>query len=74
VALVVIRTFFHHIQADLARSALGAAGIESTISADDAGGMWPGGNRVRLLVEQEDAEAADEILQNSETSSGSGQT
>ncbi len=64
--LVVLRTFLNHIEADLAESALEAAGIHCAISADDAGGMrpslWVGGG-VRLLVRQEDVARASEILQ-----------
>jgi hypothetical protein len=69
--LVSVRTFMNHIEADLARSALEAPGIESAISADDAGGtaksrigrphLWIGAG-VRLLVRRADAERADEIL------------
>jgi hypothetical protein len=50
--------------AELAQGALAAAGIESVIEADDAGGAYPfdltGG--ARLLVEQEDAEDAAAVL------------
>ena len=64
IALVVVGTFLNQIDADMARAALGAADIESMISADDAGGLrphlWMGG--VRLLVRAEDAERAIEIL------------
>jgi hypothetical protein len=63
--LVAVRTFLNHIEADLAKGALEAAGIESAISADDAGGtrphLWVGG--VRLLVRQADVERAVEILE-----------
>jgi Putative prokaryotic signal transducing protein len=51
-------------EAEIAQGALAAAGIESFVSADDAGGMIPfdlsGG--VRLLVEDADAEEAASIL------------
>ena len=64
--LVAVRTFMNHIEADLAQSALEAAGIESAISADDAGGtrphLWVGAG-VRLLVRQADVERAVEILE-----------
>jgi hypothetical protein len=50
--------------AELAQGALAAAGIESVIEADDAGGAYPfdltGG--ARLLVEQPDAKAAAAVL------------
>lgn len=62
--LVVVGTFLNQIEAEMARSALEAADIESMISADDAGGLrphlWMGG--VRLLVRAEDAEQAGKIL------------
>jgi len=60
--LVPIGTFMNHIQADLAQGALETAGIECAISADDAGGQWAGGGRIRLLVREEDAKRAMEIL------------
>jgi hypothetical protein len=50
--------------AELAQGALAAAGISSVIAADDAGGAYPfdltGG--ARLLVEQDNAEAAAAVL------------
>lgn len=62
--LVVIRTFLNAIDADLAQGALEAAGIDAMVSADDAEGnqpgLWMGG--VRLLVREEDAAQAGEIL------------
>lgn len=63
--LVVVRTFGDRIEADLAHSALEAAGIESMVSGDDAGGVQPGlwtGEGVALLVREEDASSAREIL------------
>jgi hypothetical protein len=65
VELVAVRTFLNHIDADLAKGALAAAGIESVVSADDAGGtrphLWMGGG-VRLLVRDNDLKEADAIL------------
>ena len=63
--LVTIRTFLTHIDADLAKGALHAGGIESMISADDEGGVGPGlwtGRGVRLLVRREDLEQAESLL------------
>jgi hypothetical protein len=69
--LVAVRTFLNHIDADLAKSALEAAGIASAISADDAGGtrphLWVGAG-VRLLVRQADLERAVEVLETPATS------
>ena len=64
--LVILRTFSNRFEADLARSALEAASIESMVRHDDAGGMRPGlwvGRGVELLVRREDAERAREILE-----------
>ena len=62
--MVVIRTFLNHVDADLAKSALEAAGIPSMIRADDCGGvrphLWMGG--VELLVDEPDQAQAEEIL------------
>jgi hypothetical protein len=63
--LVVVGTFWNHIQAELAQGALEAGGIESMISADDAGGLRPHLSMtmgVRLLVRAEDAEKAGNVL------------
>jgi hypothetical protein len=62
--LVAVRTFLNKFDAEIAKSALDAANIDSMIKADDAGGarpgMWMGG--VELLVRAEDAKRAAEIL------------
>ena len=63
--LVVVRTFGSHIEADLAKSALDAAEIESFIQSDDAGGQRPHmvfAQGARLIVRAEDAERAARIL------------
>jgi hypothetical protein len=66
--LVVVRTFSDQFAADVAKTALDAAGIENFVRSDDAGGMRPGmwmGNGVELIVRAEDAKRADEILSES---------
>jgi len=62
--MVVARTYPSRVEAELAQTALTAAGIESVISADDAGGAYPFGltGGVRLLVEEGNAEDAAAIL------------
>jgi hypothetical protein len=51
--------------AEIAQGALDAAGIRSVLESDDAGGAYPfsfnGG--VRLLVEEDDAHAATDVLE-----------
>jgi hypothetical protein len=63
--LIVIRTFLTRVDADLAKSALDAAGIESMVRSDDAGGLrphlWMGG--IALLVRQEDVDRAETVLE-----------
>jgi hypothetical protein len=62
--LVVVRTFLSRIEADLAKSALEAAGIDALVQADDAGGtrpgLWMGG--IAILVRADDRDAALEVL------------
>ena len=62
--LTVLRTFVNTVEAQLARSALEAAGIMAVIRSDDCGGMRPhmqlGG--VDLLVRSENAEEAGAVL------------
>ena len=67
--IIVFRTYLNHFDADLARMALEAAGIESCVRSDDCGGMrphfWMAG--VELLVRAEDAGRAEEVLGNEST-------
>jgi hypothetical protein len=63
--LVIVGTFLKHFEADLAHSALEAAGIDSVIRSDDCGGlrphMWMGG--IQLLVRSADAAYASELIE-----------
>jgi hypothetical protein len=68
--LVVVRTFNDRIEAELAHSALEAAGIESMLRTDDSGGLQPGlalTNGVGLFVRAEDARAAADVLSTDQT-------
>lgn len=69
--LETVASFLNRIDADLACGALQAAGIQSMVAADDAGGtrshLWMGG--VRLLVRSGDADRAREILREAEENS-----
>lgn len=62
--LVVVRTFGANIDAQLAHSALEAAGIDSILRPDDCGGMRPHMQitGVELLVRADDASEAARIL------------
>ncbi len=66
---VVLRTYLTHIEADLLKTVLEAAGIEAFIRSDDCGGMrphlWMGG--IELLVHADDYAKADEVLGNDQT-------
>jgi Putative prokaryotic signal transducing protein len=67
--LVVVRTFSDHFAADVAKTALDAAGIECFVRSDDAGGEYPGlsiGRGAQLVVRAEDGVRADEILNSSD--------
>jgi len=64
--LVVVHTFNSRPEADVARSALEAAGIESMVLGDDAGGTQPGlweGRGVAVVVNRENETAARQILE-----------
>jgi hypothetical protein len=64
-ALAVVHNFSDRFEADLAKSALDAAGIEAFVHGDDAGGMRPGlwmGRGVQIVVRVEDLERAREVL------------
>jgi hypothetical protein len=72
--LVVIRTFEKLLDAELAKSVLEAAGIESEVLHGHRGQLSPELGlpiAIQLLVRSEDAVAADEIL-NTDVSSLSG--
>ena len=64
--LVVARAFNTRPEADLARSALDAAGIDSMVRADSGGDMRPAlawaGDGFEVIVREDDVEAAREIL------------
>jgi hypothetical protein len=62
--MIAVGTYRTRVDAELAQSALAAAGIESLIAADDAGGAYPFdlGGGVRLLVEMADADDAAALL------------
>ena len=61
---VPIRTFATRSDAEVAQGVLASAGIASSLSSDDAGGAYPfdlsGG--AQLLVDEDDVEAASELL------------
>lgn len=64
--LVVVQAFGYESEAQLAKSALDAAGIDAIIEADSVGGMrphvaWASGG-YKLLVREEDAADAVEVL------------
>ena len=63
--LVVVGTFTSRPEAEIAKSALDAADIESLVVGDDAGGLQPGlweGRGVAVVVRRDDESAAREIL------------
>lgn len=65
--LVIVDAFGSQVEADLAKSMLESAGINALLQADAAGGMDPplawGGFGFKVLVREEDAASARELLQ-----------
>ena len=65
--LVIVHTFNNQPEAEIAKSALEAAGIDTMIQADTAGGMRPHlastGAGYKLLIRKKDATAARKILE-----------
>jgi hypothetical protein len=71
--LVVVGTFMSRPEADVAKSALDAANIQSMVLGDDAGGLQPGlweGRGVAVVVNRDDEQAAREILETGADDSG----
>ena len=64
-----IRTFNTRVEADLARIALSSEGIESTVVGLDVA-FEGGANGVRLLVDDDQADAALKILAKSQPGAG----
>jgi len=62
--MIEVGAYSTRTDAEIAQTALTAAGIESVLSADDAGGAYPFdlGVGARLFVEDSDAELALEVL------------
>jgi hypothetical protein len=62
--MVQVGAYTTRSDAELAQTALAAAGIESVVTADDAGGLYPFDltAAARLLVDAVDAEDAAAIL------------
>lgn len=68
--LVAVATFGSHLEGELARTALEAAGIESMLRDDEGGGQYPSlafSEGVVLLVNEEQADAARDVLANAAT-------
>lgn len=66
---LVIRTYISEFPANLAKATLEGSGIDVMLRKDDGGGMRPylqAATGIQLLVRQDDAERADEILRNVE--------
>ena len=63
--LTVLRTYLNRVEAEVAKTALTAAGIECLIRSDDCGGMRPHlwfGTGIELLVSVTDRYRAVEVL------------
>jgi hypothetical protein len=62
--LVPIGSYATRSEAETVQGLLASAGIDSTVSADDAGGAYPFqlSGAAQLLVDESDAQAASEVL------------
>jgi hypothetical protein len=63
--LATIRTFTSESEANIAKGALEAFGIDCMISRDDCGGQRPHltiGEGIRLIIRSDDAERAEQVL------------
>ena len=64
--LIVVHSFFSQAEADMAKSALDAAGIDAIVQEDSGGGMRPAlawaGVGFRVFVRPEDEQAARDVL------------
>ena len=64
--LIAIAVFTNEVEAEVARSLLDSRGIPAAVMSDDAGGMIPSLQQttgVRLMVSEEDADNARDILE-----------
>jgi len=61
--LISIGTFRSLADAEVAQGVLEAAGIESMIRTDDAGGMYPAIGGAEVLVRVEDRDGAHDALE-----------
>ena len=62
---VVLKTFVHRYEADIAKGLLDEKGIENMISDDDIGGLTPGRlsvERMQLIVNEDDLAKAKEAI------------
>ncbi len=65
--IICIKNYNNRVEAELAKSFLEDSDIEATVSTDDCGGWYPhllfGTGGARLLVKEEEAQKALEILE-----------
>lgn len=59
---IVIKTYITRIDAEMDKALLQSNSIQSFVSANDCGGVYPLGGIVRLLIFQEDVDKAKKIL------------
>ena len=62
---VVLKTFMHRFEAELAKGLLDEKGIQNMISDEDVGGFRPGmiiGESIQLIVNEADLQKAKETI------------
>jgi len=63
--IICVKRFLNRHEAELAKGLLDANDVDCYVAADDGGGMRPGqsfASPVRLMVKEQDAEQALEVL------------
>jgi hypothetical protein len=64
--MILLHTFNSRLDAEIAQNILESQNIQSMIKSDDCGGMYPQFNHVKLFINEEDKQIAEELLQQEE--------
>ncbi len=62
---IVLKTFIHRYEADIAKGLLDEQGIDNMVSDEDVGGFRIGmiiGESIKLIVNEKDLEKAKEVI------------
>lgn len=62
---IILKTYIHRYEADIAKGLLDEKGIDNMISDEDVGGFRTGmiiGDTIKLIVNEKDLEKAKEVI------------